>query len=118
MALKGVISEQTVLYSLKLVYPKRRHICMALKVVTSQETVLFIHIKEPCISNGLQKRSQKMVILQVVKEFSALRKLHSSGTRIRQLSQMHPVHALRSCLIYLFRIKFLIKIFFKKSAFL
>jgi len=51
-----------------------------------------------------------MLIPQVVKEFSALRKLHCSVTRIRHLSQMHLVHALRSCLISLFRIKVLIKI--------
>ena len=55
MALKVVTSQKTVLYSVKLVYPKRRHICLALKVVTSQKTALFIHIKESCISNGLQR---------------------------------------------------------------
>jgi len=61
-----------------------------------------------------------MVIPQVVKEFSSLCERGSfncSVTIIRHLSQMHPVHALRSYLIPLFRIKFLIKIFQKKFCF-
>lgn len=54
-ALKVFISEKTILYSSELVYPKRRPSCKALKVVTSEKTVVFINIKESCISNGLQR---------------------------------------------------------------